>query len=44
MTENARYRITPSFMRHLGIMEVKELPNYKELSQAESLEDILEDK
>lgn len=42
--ENTRYRITPSFMRHLGILETRELLNYEEFSRAESLNDILEDK
>ncbi|HRY63056.1 MAG TPA: SMC-Scp complex subunit ScpB [Patescibacteria group bacterium] len=40
--ENTKYRITASFMRHLGIMEVKELPNYEELAKSEPLDEALE--
>lgn len=40
--ENNKYRITATLMRHLGITAVEELPRYQELSQAESLEEILE--
>jgi len=40
--ENTKYRITANFMRHLGIMEVKELQNYEELSKVESLDEALE--
>lgn len=42
--EQKKYQITPSFMKHLGVMSVKELPNYQQLSGAESLNEILADK
>ena len=42
--EQTKYKITPSFMRHLGIMEVQELPDYQQLSSAESLDEVLDDK
>lgn len=40
--DNNKYRMTTSFMRHLGIMEQQELPNYAEYSQAESIAEVLE--
>jgi chromosome segregation and condensation protein ScpB len=40
--DNNKYRITASFMRHLGIREQRELPDYEDLSKVEALEDILE--
>ncbi|NMB48606.1 SMC-Scp complex subunit ScpB [Candidatus Kuenenbacteria bacterium] len=42
--EQTKYQITPSFMKHLGVMSPKELPNYQQLSSAESLNEILANK
>ena len=39
--EQNKYWISPKFMRHLGIDRVENLPDYENLSQAESLDETL---
>jgi segregation and condensation protein B len=38
-----KYRITMDFMKHLGITEIEQLPDYDKLSKSEILEEILGD-
>jgi segregation and condensation protein B len=37
-----KYRITFDFLRHLGLNEAKELPDYEKLNSNESLNQLLE--
>jgi segregation and condensation protein B len=39
----AQYQITMDFMRHLGLNNLRELPDYDNLSKHESLEELLAD-
>ena len=39
--DNNKYNITIEFMKHLGINQVDELPDYDKLSKAEKLEEVL---
>ncbi len=41
ISENNVYRMSSKFMQHLGITDVKQLPDYDKLSQAEEIEEYL---
>jgi len=40
--DNNKYSLTIEFMKHLGINQVDELPDYDRLSKAERIEEVLE--
>jgi len=40
--DHNRYRVTSKLLKHLGINEVEQLPDYDKLSKSESLTEILE--
>ncbi len=42
--EKNKYWISPKFMRHLGINELEDLPDYENLSQAEVLNEVIDNK